>query len=147
MALSWSLYAEPVYPQHASSRLECVASWRRSPWWWHPGCRSRTPGVKIRSHLYRNSQYLVLENLLCHGVCPFYNWNVHVDDLELVWPENRMRKIFKYPFSPFYLKRRVQNIKELGQVLVVHVLCPIGVKLLQVHLEYRLTHHCCNAVP
>ena len=40
-----------------------------------------------------NSQYLVLENLLCHGVCPFYNWNVHVDDLELVWPENRMINI------------------------------------------------------
>ena len=41
------------------------------------------------SFLLGNSQYLVLENLFCNGVCPFYNWNVHVDDLELVWPEEK----------------------------------------------------------
>ena len=32
---------------------------------------------------------LVLENLLCHRVGPFHNWNVHVDDLELVGPEKK----------------------------------------------------------
>ena len=35
------------------------------------------------------SQHLVLENLLRHRVGPFHNWNVHVDDLELVGPEKK----------------------------------------------------------
>ena len=37
--------------------------------------------------VFAKSQYLVLENLLRHRVGPLHNWNVHVDDLELVGPE------------------------------------------------------------
>ena len=88
--------AEPEYPQRALSRRGCAASWQRSPWWSHPGCRSRRPETKIHDQCKSNDhlfgKYLVLENLLRHRVCPFHNWNVHVDDLELVWPANKMVK-------------------------------------------------------
>ena len=35
---------------------------------------------------FERYQYLVSEDFFRHGVCPFHDWDVHVDYLELVWP-------------------------------------------------------------
>ena len=48
-----------------------------------------TDRQSVQSEQLWFGKYLVLENLLRHRVCPFHNWNVHVDDLELVWPANK----------------------------------------------------------